>query len=166
MALTIPDGFFDQYYEAVNFFIDSEYIGRECTIIYPPKRTACVNCIKPVGTSTTSVYRHGGPAPFNFGGCPLCGGNGYKEVEFTDTIRLRIYWNRKDWIKVASNIVVADADVMVIGYMSDLPKFNRAIEVLLASSQNEAEYRAVVTGKPSPWGFGRDTYFVAFLRGA
>jgi len=165
MTINIPDGLWDKYNEAADFFIDNDYIGRLCTIIYPPKRTSCVNCIKPVGASTTNVYRHGGPMPFSFGGCPMCGDDGYKEVEYTDTIRLRIYWNRKDWIRIVGNIGVADADAMVIGYMADLPKFSQAVELLLASRQNEAEYRVVVAGKPSPWGFGRSRYFVAFVKG-
>lgn len=166
MTITVPDGLFDKYQEACDFFIDNDNIGRLCTIIYPAKRTECENCIvKPVGASSTSVYRHGGPQPFSFGNCPLCGGSGYKEVENTDTIRLRIYWTRKEWLKVANSIGIDDADVMVIGYMSDLPKLQRAIEIKLAKDQNEAEYRCTLAGKPTPWGFGKDRYFAALLKG-
>jgi hypothetical protein len=166
MAINVPDAFFDKYYEAVDFFIDNDHIGRLCTVVYQPKRTSCVNCvIKPIGSNTTNVYRHGGPMPFSFGNCPLCGGNGFKETEYTDSIRLRIYWNRKDWKVPAGNIAIQDADVMVIGYMNDMPKVKRAMEIILVSELNENEYRTSLLGTPTPWGFGRRRYFNAFLQG-
>jgi hypothetical protein len=104
--------------------------------------------------------------PFDFGGCPLCGGNGYKEVETTDSIRLRVYWNRADWIRIAGSVVAEDAEIMVIGFMTDIFKVRKAAHIKLVDDNNEAEYRATVVGKPSPWGFGKDRYFVAYLEGA
>jgi len=166
MTISIPDGFWDKYYEACDFFIDDNHIGRACTVVYPPKREACVNCIKPVGTSSTNVYRHGGPMPFEFGSCPLCGGNGYKEVETTGDIRLRVYWNRADWIRIAGSIVAEDAEVMIIGYIADITKVKRATHLLLAKDNNEGVYRGSLVGAPTPWGFGRNRYFQAFLTGA
>lgn len=167
MALNVPSGLWDKYKEAADFFIDNNNIGRSCTVVYPPKRTTCSNCTTSmIGSTSRNVYKNGGPAPFSFGSCPLCGGNGYKETESTDTIRLRIYWNRKDWIRITDNIGVGDADIMVIGYMSDLPKIKKSIEIILVSDNNESEYRATLSGKPSPWGFGRNRYFIAYLKGA
>lgn len=167
MTINVPTGLVDKYYEACNFFIDNDIIGRSCTIVYPPKRTTCSNCtVRTVGSTSTNVYKHGGPAPFQFGNCPLCGGNGYSESEVTDTIRLRIYWNRAEWIRVAGSVNIPDSDIMIIGYMTDLPKLKRATEILLAKDQKEAEYRTTLMGKPVPWGFGRNRYFVAFLKSA
>lgn len=166
MTISIPNSLWDKYNEACDFFLDDNHIGRACTVVYPPKRVACVNCVTPAGSTTTNVYRHGGPMPFSFGGCPMCGGNGYKEEESTDSIRLRIYWTRSDWIRIAGSIVAEDAEIMVIGYMSDMTQFRQASNILLADSNNEANYRASVVGKPTPWGFGRSRYFMAFLKGA
>jgi hypothetical protein len=104
--------------------------------------------------------------PFEFGSCPLCGGNGYKEEEVTDTIRLRIYWSRADWIRIAGSIVSDDAEVMVIGYISEVSKMRKASNILLAKDNNEATYRTSLLGEPTPWGFGRNRYFLAFLQGA
>jgi len=165
MTISIPSTLIDKYNEACDFFLNDNIIGRDCTIVYPPKRTSCNNCIvRPVGSTTTNVYRNGGPAPFNFGGCPLCGGTGYKEIEYTDSIRLRIYWNRADWVKIG-NVHVDNADVMVIGFMSDVTKLIRSIEIKLASSQAEAVYRATLVGQPVPHGFYRNRYFIAYLKG-
>lgn len=165
MTITLPDGLIDKYKEACDFFLNNNIIGRDCTVLYPPKKTACNNCsVKMIGSTSTNVYKHGGPAPFNFGKCPLCGGNGYSEVQTTDTVRLRIYWNRADWIKVGG-INFDNADVMVIGFMTDFTKITRAVEIWLAKDQTETKYRATLVGKPNPHGFGRDTYFVTYLKG-
>lgn len=166
MTISIPSSFWNKYVEACDFFIDDDHIGRSCTLVYPPKRESCVNCITMVGSSTANVYRDGGPMPFRFGSCPMCGGSGYKEVETTDTIRLRIYWSRADWIRLVTNIVSDDAEVMVIGYISDLPKFRKADTYLLAKDNNEDKYRTTKAGDATPWGFGKNRYFVAYLKGA
>lgn len=166
MTISIPSAFWDRYYEACDFFLDDDHIGRASTVVYPPKRTACVNCIQPVGSNTNNVYRHGGPMPFDFGSCPMCGGGGYKEEENTESIRLRIYWSRADWIRIAGSIVSDDAEVMIIGYMADVVKVRQAAHIILAKNNNEADYRASLVGQPNPWGFGRDRYFVAFMKGA
>jgi hypothetical protein len=166
MTISIPESLFDKYKEFVDYLLSDEHFSKNCTLVYPPLRTECPNCtINMVGSSVINTYRHGGPAPFNFGDCSMCGGQGYKEVEHTGSLRLRIYWNRKDWIKIVKSIVLNDADVMVIGNMSDLRKFKQAIEILLITSQNNAEYRTVLVGQPTPWGFSQDKYFIAYLKG-
>jgi hypothetical protein len=166
MTITLPTGLLDKYFEVCDFFIDNDMIGRNCLLIYPPKRTPCVNCVKPVGTSTTSVYRHGGPQPYSFGNCPLCGGAAFKEVEVTGTMRMRIYWDKSAWLKIGESTLIADAIVMCIFYMSDVPKLRRAVEVLLAKDQAEAEYRVTLLGKPYPHGFSRGRYALAYFKGA
>jgi len=161
MTLSVPTGLWDKYYEACNFFI--EELGRDATIMYPAKKTACSNCIKPVGMDY-NVYRHGGPAPFSFGNCPLCGGSGYKETEHTDTIKLRTYWNRADWIRIVGNIVDKEADILVIGYMLDVEKVKQADYIILCKDNNEASYRAKLVGPPRPWGFKRNKYFFVTMK--
>jgi hypothetical protein len=164
MTITIPDGFWDKYREACDFFIDDNHIGKSCTLVYPARRIICDNCIvNTIGGTSTNSYKHGGLAPFNFGNCPLCGGNGYHEEEITDSIRLRIYWRQKDWIKV-SNISIPDADVQVIGYLSDLPNLRKANEVILVNETTHGEWRVILSGEPFLHGFGKDRYFVAFLK--
>lgn len=164
MTLTVPSALFDKYYEAANWMLTDDHIGRVCTLIYPPKRTSCTNCVRPAGSTVNSVYRHGGPAPFNFGACPLCGGNGYSEVETTATIRMRVYWNRRDWSTVISSIIFPDAEAMGIGYMTDLPNLLKAVEIKLVSQQAQTTKRYSLAGQPQPHGFGRNTYFIAFFK--
>jgi len=165
--MLIPSGIFDIYYEVCDDFINNDYIGKSCTLYYPPLKTACANCtVGFFGGVSKNVYKHGGPAPFQ-GRCPLCGGNGYSEVEQSDTIRFRIYWSRRDWFQNKDWARLANADltkidVMVIGFISELHKVERAAEFELATSNNlGGRYR--VTGKPVSHGFGKSNYFVAFM---
>jgi hypothetical protein len=166
MTISIPDAFWDKYYEACDFFLDNDHIGKSCTLVYPPKKTECSNCtFNNLGGTSTNVYRHGGPAPFNFGRCPMCGGNGYKETEVTAQINLRVYWRNRDWIKVA-NINVPDAEVQIIGYLADLQKVRQAIEIRLVDERTQGDWRMNLAGEPFPHGFGKNKYFIAHLKRA
>lgn len=161
MAINVPTGVWTKYREAADWFIDT--LGKSCTLVYPPKRVACDNCVRPAGSTSNNTYRHGGPMPFNFGNCPMCGGNGYHEEEQTGSITLRIYWDRRDWLKYANSIQIASVEAMIIGYLSDLPNLLKANELLLISNQNYAQYRVKLSGKPVPHGFFKNRYFRAFV---
>ena len=164
MTISVPDTLWEKYYEACDFFIDNNYIGKACTLVYPPIKTSCAHCSTThVGGTSTNVYVHGGPAPFSYSDCPMCGGNGYREEESTDTIRLRIYWERRNWIKV-SEIHVPDAEVQIIGYMSDLKKLRQADSIRLINDVQQATWNMMLACEPFPWGFGKNRYFVAFLK--
>lgn len=165
MAFNIPSGIFSSYYEVCDEFLNNNFIGKSCTIVYPPKREDCVCTLNPQGYGTGNVFSHGGPAPKAFNDCVYCGGNGYRETEVTETIRLRTYFNKKDWIKVG-NLAVNDAECMVIGFMSDINKVKNAKHILLINEQTTTEFRYILAGEPAPHGFGRSRYFTAFLKRA
>ena len=49
--------------------------------------------------------------------------------------------------------------------MSDLPKVERSVEVILNSDvESTKEYRCVKEGEAVPWGFRQDRYFLQFYR--
>lgn len=161
--MEIPTGFFDKYYEACNLFLDNDNIGKNCTLYYTPKKTVCNNCTTSwFGGVSTNVYKHGGPAPFS-GKCPLCGGNGYSEVEETDTVRLRVYWQKKNWVKI-ENLQYPNADAMIIGYSSDLIKVRQAQEIKLYSDQTYMDGRFKLSCEPALHGFGKNAYFIAYIQ--
>ena len=55
-----------------------------------------------MGGRSVNYYRSGGPIPFNRGTpCPLCGGKGFKSIEATDSVEVRIYYRRRDFIEFA-----------------------------------------------------------------
>lgn len=165
MTISIPNTVFDTYYEVCDWLLSNNYTSYTCTLVYPARREVCTNCvINPVSGGSTNVHAHGGPMPFSFGLCPLCGGNGYKEIEDTASIRLRVYWSRKDWIKVAGSVNIADASVQVIGNLSDLPKVMQANQIKIVDAQTNATFSMSLACEPFLHGFGKNKYFVAFLK--
>ena len=124
MAINIPASVFTTYNEAVLLFT------RTATLIYPEKKERCPNCyLDTLGTSnrSISIYRAGGPYPFERGmPCPYCGGKGYKAVETTEDVTLRIYWDSKFWIKTDFKIDVPNGAIQTIAKMDDLDKINKA----------------------------------------
>lgn len=123
MAINIPSGVFDVYNEAILLFT------RQATLIYPEKKEDCPNCIMSnMGTRnrSVSIYQAGGPYPFERGmPCPYCGGKGYKANESTDEVTLRIYWDRKSWVKTGAEIAIPDGSIQTIAYMTDLEKIEQ-----------------------------------------
>jgi hypothetical protein len=124
MAITIPAGVFDVYNEAILLFT------RTATLVYPGKREDCPNCKMDtlgIRNKSVSIYVAGGPIPFERGmPCPYCNGRGYKEIETSQDITLRIYWDKKYWVDVGASIDVPDMSIQTIGYMTDLTKIERA----------------------------------------
>lgn len=161
----IPDGVFQAYEEFADDFINSNF-GVTCELIYPARRIFCANCaFDPIGQKSANRYKSGGPMPFYFGNCPMCAGNGYIEDRATDTIKLRVYYSPKDWIKVANSVDTSNASAQVIGFLSDMPKFERADEILTNKPQeNYQEWRFTRLGDAMPHGFKQRRYFVAFLQ--
>lgn len=159
----IPSDFFDPYHTVIDELLTNDFTSYNHTIYYPAKRVSCSNClVSNFGGISKNVYRSGGAAPFQFGSCPLCGGNGYKEEETTTTIRTRVYWEKKDWIK-RGGIDIANSDVMILGKSEDLKKIMRMSYIKLNSDQNTLDTKYVLDGAPFYHGFGH-RYFVAFLK--
>lgn len=162
----IDDGLFDDYYDAVDELITNNFIGKACSIYYPPSRDVCPNCtVVKLASGSSNQYKTGGPVPFTHGICPYCGGVGYKETESSESIRLRVYWNKRDWAKVAPQIQVPEASVMTIGFLTDLTKCLQANYIILVTEQSGLEqYRFTLAGEPFPHGFGKDRYFIAYWK--
>lgn len=152
-----------KYQEAADLFIDNVNIGVNCTLVYPDKRTECPNCkINTIGGSSINVYKTGGPYPFTVGNCQYCQGKGFKTENATEDIRLRIYQNPKNWIKVA-NIEIVAGRVQVIGYLSDSQKLRRAKEIELVSDQDYQKWKYKLATDIYPHGFGKNRYFLSYL---
>lgn len=162
MAL-LPDNLFTEYYNIVDELITNTNIGKACTLYYPTTKTVCPNCrTVRLASGSSNIYKDGGPVPFTQGFCPYCGGAGMLEAENTESINLRVYWNKRDWIKVGNNIQVPDAEVMTIGFLTDMTKCLKARYVNLVSEQaNLVNYKFILVGEPFPHGFGKSRYFAA-----
>ena len=164
MTITLDNSIFEKYFEACDLFLTNDYLSKECLLVYPGKKIVCNTCtVKNIGGLSTNIYAHGGNAPFNFGSCSYCGGNGYKMEETTDTIRLRIYFERRSWIKI-SEVNFPNAIAQCIGYASDESKIRRANEIRLINDQTHATIRTVLDGPILPHGFRKRRYFICHLK--
>lgn len=162
--VTIPSGVFTKYREYADAMIDQ--FGINCTIYYPSKREVCSNCVADgIGNKSGNVFKSGGHANAFNRGCVYCGGNGYKEVEYTDTISLRVYHRASDFRKVTTlNVDIPEGTIMVIGYIYDLPKFERANYIKINTSQEAyREFKYERQGEPRIHGLQHNRYFLCFM---
>lgn len=163
--MLIPQGLFDIYNEFADDFIIDNF-GVNCVLSYPAKKTACPNCDgnTMVGGRASNFQPHGGPAPFNNRqNCSVCGGQGFYSVPNTETIKLRCYFNKKEWAKLGV-VNIPDNSVVVIGFMSDLPKFKMANEIVVcADVQAINTWAYIKSGEPIPHGFKKNRYFMGIL---
>jgi|APSaa5957512622_1039677.scaffolds.fasta_scaffold107700_1 hypothetical protein len=160
MAFTIPSGLFTTYYEVCNELLSSPFTSVECTLNFPPKQEAC-SCNSVQGAS--NIAHHGGPAPFFSSTCSQCGGSGYKETPITDTMRLRVDFDQRNWWREAESLQISDAAAKVIGAIQDWHKFKQAKDIELHSDVDMGTHLYTVASEPVPHGFGRDRYFSSFL---
>jgi len=162
----IPSEVFDVHEWVSDEFIDGE-IGSTCTLAFPAKREACSNCkFDPDTNRSSNIYKSGGPIAFSDHQiCPRCQGEGFLEERATGSIRLRIYWDPGSWRAIGMKVADPDGVCVVIGYMSDLPTFERADTVLLNDKlQGIRNYVCARDGEAQPWGFRRNRYFVQAMR--
>lgn len=162
--MEIPQKIFDMYYETVDDFIDLNF-GVNCTLFYGPKKNICPNCIfNPVTGKSSNQYKAGGPISFQDSICPYCDGDGYTNTEAIEDIKLRVYFSKKDWVKIEIPVLIKDGAVQIIGHITDMPKIRKARQVrVCAELEGYENFDFTLAGAPSPWGFRRNKYFVAFM---
>ena len=163
--IVIPDHLLDLHEVGCDAMIAS--LGKKCLLIYPEKVVECTNCYYDRRERrSTNIYKTGGPKPFdNNTMCPVCGGAGRSSSRQTEEITLRIYWSPKDWDTLGTTIENPEGVAQVIGYLGDLPKIERATELLLNSSiQGIKKYRCQTEGEAIPWGLRQNRYFAQFVR--
>jgi hypothetical protein len=162
---TVPAQLIQEYQWVMDGFIDDENLGHLCTLVYPAKPVECPNCyLDPATGRSTGIYKDGGPTPFtNHTLCPHCNGLGRGEQQTTENIRLRVYYKDKYFTR-GNPIEVPDGEVQIIGYLTDVPKINRSVELILdCDLQPLQRIRCIRSGNALPWGFG-DRYFVMSAR--
>lgn len=162
---SIPSDVLDKHEWVSDFFIDS--LGKDCTLVYPPKVSRCPNCyIDPRTGRSNNRYKAGGPRSFPNGTiCPWCGGAGKSQKEATENVKLRIYWSPKEWKDLGVDIDSSDGMAQVIGYMTDLPKIEKAQYIILNKEvQGYTRFSCQRFGEATPWGFRQNRYFIQFVK--
>ena len=167
-AFEIPSSLISTHEYIVDALIEGS-TGQVCQLVYPiTKNSLCPNCIySPRQKKSSNIYKDGGPIPFEKHTlCPWCGGEGRTNRAVKEDIRLRVYWTPKDWI-VPKPVENPDGMAMVIGYMYNLPKIEKADTIML--NKKVGVYRKWIyerEGEAIPWGLSQDRYFAQMLRRA
>lgn len=164
MAFSLPkDEIFAIYNEVADYMID-ELFTTDCSIVYPPLEVECENCYFNTmpGVGATNRYRPGGPYPFEDGVCPYCNGAGHRFTTTSQSIKIRAYYDLKTWVKFNQKLAYKAGSAVIIGYMTDVPKFQHMAYIQLDTNlSGYNNYRFELTCDPFPWGFKGDRYFTA-----
>ena len=155
MPINVPQSVFDKYFDV----IDSTFtiFGVSCQLVYIDKVEKKVEEFDNLPTNNYLNPHRRGNTDYNRGGVT------YIEVEKTEDITLKVYWDRKSWVKVAEDIAVPENSIQTICLASDLPKILRAKEMIVHKGVKDIiEMRFTMSGEPFPMGLKQDRYFGCF----
>jgi hypothetical protein len=155
MAIIVPQSVFDKYFEV----IDSTFtiFGVTCQLVSIDviemqeeefNNLPATNSINPRRRINTDHNR---------------GSVAYIEVEKLEDITLKVYWDRRNWVKVADNINTPDGSIQTICFAADLPKILRAKELIVHKGVKDIlEMRFQRAGEFYPMGLKQDKYYGCF----
>ncbi len=129
-----------------------------CRLIYAGTRYEdCPSCIGNPAGNIGSVYSAGGPIPNTI--CENCGGSGKRLVEKTETIKLCVLWDYKDFIKP---IRYSRGMVQTLSDLTEtIDKIKQAQEIIIDTSiEPYVSHRFVRDGEPNPMGLGESSFIV------
>jgi hypothetical protein len=161
MPINIPESVFEKYYDIIDSTI-TDIFGIDCQLAFINKVEVVSNTFDNV-PSNQSINAHRRQT----GGDFKRGDVTYKEVETFETIRLKVYWDSKDWTKVGGNVVTPDTAIQTIFFATDLDKIQRAKYLIVHDTITDQKlYRFVKQGEPFPMGLRQYRYFGCFWKRA
>ena len=160
MPINIPESVFTKYYDIIDSTI-TDIFGIDCKLVF-------VDTVEEISNSFDNIPQNKSiNAHRQSTGDYKREGKTFKEVEKEETIRLKVYWNSKDWVKVGSNIVVPDNSIQTIFFASDLDRVMRAKYLLVHQNiETLREYKFTMFGEPFPMGLRQNRYFGCFWQRA
>ena len=161
MPINIPQSVFDKYYEVIDstftiFGVTCQLVSIEkkeiITPYNPDDNIPHVNIINDHRRNNRDRNR---------------GTKTIKEVEVLTDIKLKVYWDFKQFIKVGSDISVPDGSIQTISMFTDVPKLMAAKQLIVHKGiTGYREYRFVRVGDPIPMGLKQDRYAACFWKRA
>lgn len=167
----IPQEVFDTYKVYADALINE--LGVNCKLLYPPRIVQAPNTqLNMIGGKSNNRFSTGGPMSSNLPGSEFTGGTGVQQEELSEIIKLRVYNDAsnsrifRDFIQRA-NVQVADGSILIIGFIYDFPKIQRANKIIVNSDlQNYTTWEYEKATQPLPWGLKLDRYFACILKRA
>lgn len=156
MPITIPESVFQKYYDVIDSTITNIF-GIDCTLVFVEKIEEISNTFDNI-PSNKSINAHRQNV-----GDYVRENRAFKEVEKIETIRLKVYWDSKSWVKLGGDITVPDNSIQTIFFATDLDRVMRAKYLLVHQTiADKREYRFVKHGEPFPMGLRQNRYFGCF----
>jgi len=155
MPINIPDSVFNKYYDVV----DSTFniFGVTCQLVYIEKYEEISTTYDNI-PDNRSLNSHRRPQPQYRRENKVI-----REVEKTEDIKLKVYWDSKSWTKIGGDMVIPNGSIQTIFFATDLDKIMRAKELIVHKDISSLrEIRFVKHGEPFPMGLKQDRYFGCF----
>ena len=155
MPINVPQSVFDKYFDVIDSTFD--IFGVTCQLVSIDEVVVNSNPDNNIPTinSINDHRRNGGDRNRD--------GKTIRKVEILTDIKLKVYWDAKQWVNVGGDLVVPQGSIQTIGFMSDLEKILRAKELIVHKGiKNIKEMRFTRHGEHIPMGLKQDRYFACF----
>lgn len=157
MPVNVPESVFDKYFDVIDstftiFGVDCQLVLTDTIeeVIYIPN-----NNIPERNSINAHINRKGDYERSN---------KIIKEVEVLQNIRLKVYWNPKEFIDVAS-VQVPDNVIQTIGMMTDLPLVLKSKALIVHDKIKDIkEMKFERIGEHIPMGLRQTRYFSCLWR--
>lgn len=153
MTINIPDSVFDKYFETIDYTI--EIFGVKCELV-------SINKVEELAPNPNNNI----PDKNSINAHRVRGGDYersnkiIREVEVLSDIKLKVYFDQKNWIGVPNNIVIPDGAIQTVGFMTDLPRVLQAKALIVHKNiKDYKELRYERVGEHIPLGFKYNRYF-------
>jgi len=156
MPIEIPQSVFEKYYDVV----DSTFsiFGVTCQLVYTEKVEVIDNSYDNI-PDNRSVNPHRRPGGGNY----KRNDKTIKEVEKLEDIKIKVYWDSRNWTNIGGNMVLPKNGIQTIFFASDLGKIIRAKELIVHKDIKDLkEMRFERLGEPFPMGLKQNRYFGCF----
>lgn len=158
MPVFVPESVFDKYYDVIDSTFD--IFGVKCQLVSINKIEELVAPADNNIPEKNSINAHRVR-----GGDYERGNKIIKEVEVLTDIKLKVYWDSKQWTNVGGNIQVPDGSIQTIGFMKDLPAVLSAKALIVHKDIKQyKELRFERMGEHVPMGLRQDRYFACMWR--
>jgi hypothetical protein len=156
MPVSIPESVFNKYYDVVDSTFD--IFGVTCQLVFPQKIEEIQNTYSniPENRSINAHMRHGNDVYKQ-------NTKSFKETEYTEDIKLKVYWDNKSFTKIGGSLFVPDNAIQTIFFATDLGRIMRAKEIIVHKDiKDKVEMRFKKYGEPFPMGLRQIRYFGCF----
>jgi hypothetical protein len=153
MPVNVPESVFAKYYDVIDSTFD--IFGVMCKLVSTNRieETVYTPTNNIPEKNSINVHRLNNPDYER-------GNKIIREVEVLTEIKLKVYWNPKEWINVVGDIQVPNNVIQTIGFMKDLPQILKAKALIVHKDiQDYKEMRFERMGEHIPMGLRQNRYF-------